>query len=245
MHETIDWVRSPDLEPNGFKDSLVFVSAVTAIFEQARTKTRTNSSTVRDLLTYLLLRRNPATGAQVILDHIKPGSEGIVPDEISMLKASAYRSIEKYIEGASSQPYSVVMLLQRMICNPRQNWAKPEEFTLLVLSMWLFAKQEVTSDISTQRSCLRLYYDCLAYAKRSSEQEFIDGRFRYDSWLVNEFERLAFSCENRISFEKELSYVGAFASLIRASRMVEDNHPLKGLLRNEIAWLQAKTTLTW
>lgn len=245
MHETIDWVRNPSLEPSGFKDSLIFVSAVQAIFEQARTKERTNTSTVRDLLTYLLLRRNPATGVEIILDHVKPGSEGEVPEDVAMLKASAYRSLERYIEETKSQPYSVVMLLQRMIHNPRQNWARPEEFTLLVLSMWLFAKKEVTDNISTQRSCLRLYYDCLAYSKRSSESEFIDSRCRYDSWLVNEFERIAFEYENRISFEKELSYIGAFASLIRASRMVGEDHPLKGLLRNEIAWLQAKTTLTW
>ena len=243
MHDAIDWVRNPDRTPTGFKDSSVFVSAVTAIFEQARTKKRINGSTVRDLLTYLLLRRNPTTGEDVILDHVQPGSEGEVPEGISLLKASVTRSLERYLNHEPSQPYSVLMLLQRMIHNQRQNWANPEEFTLLILSMWLFSRQVESRDISTQRSCLKLHFDCMAYPCRSSEREFMNSDCRYDSWIYNSIDDLCFKCENRISMLRELSYVGSFASLIRASRMVDKDHPLKGILRNEIAWLQAKTTL--
>lgn len=242
MYTTRDWVRNPNLAPTGFKDSAVFVSVVTAIFEQARAG-RDHSDLVRDLLTYLLLRRNPATDVSIILDHIQPGMDGNVPTDIELLKDATKRSLERYVNHEPSQPYSVVMLLQKMILNPAQNWANPEEFTLLCLSMWLFTRTISTVDIGTQRSCLRLYFDSLAYRTDNREREFINSPVRIASWIWREIERLFFDHKDTSKLIGELAYVGSFASLLRASRMTGEQHPLKSILRDEIALLQSKTTL--
>lgn len=243
MFDKLDWVRQPYLAPGGFKDSLAYVGAVHAIFMQARMKDAIIASQIRDLLTYLLLRRNPATDVSVVLDHMPEGSEGVVPEDVQMIKESTYRSLDRYIKGEASQPYSVLMLIQKMNANPVQNWANPEEFALLILSMWLFTKEVDTADISTQRSCLRLYFDSVSYKCRGREREFMNSDVRYGTWLNEEIERLFFEIEDTKSLLQELTYVGSFASLLRAARMVEDDHPLKEVLRDEIAWLQDKTTL--
>lgn len=241
MHTAIDWVRHP-VAGERPKDSSIFVVVVNAIFEQARV-TVDNSAVIRDLLTYLLLRRNPATDVSVVLDHIQPGSEGEVPEDINLLKDSAYRSIARYIENKPSQPYSVVMLLQRMILDPSKNWANPEEFTLLILSMWLFTRKMDTVDIGTQRSCLRLYYNSLAYKPDNTEREFINSDVGYGSWLLNEIDRVFGTFDDKESIIRELTYIGSFVSLLRATRISKLDTELKEVLRDEVVWLQSKTTL--
>lgn len=238
----IDWIRNPSLAPSGYKDSKIFVDAVSAIFEQDREYVD-NSHIIRDLLTYLLLKRNPATDTIITLDHMRPGSEGVVPEDIAILKSSTRTSLERYLNHTNSQPFSTVMLIQRMILNPSQNWANPEELSILILAMWLFTRKISTDDISTQRSCLRLYFDSLAKPKTNVEREFINSDIWYSSWLLNEIERIFCTFDDMSLILREISYIGIFVSLLRAVRMSTDDHPLVVILRDEIVWLQSKTTL--
>ena len=233
--EPIDWVRNPNDAPIGYKDSQVFVSVVTEIFGQTRSNKK-DFLKLRDLLTYLLLRRNPITDSVLPLDHYPSSAE--MPDRIKHLKFAATRDIERYIERKESHPYAILQLLMESTLDRNARWRTQEEVTLWILSLWLMTMKLELSDRITCHACLRLYYDSRAIGLSSPEGEFNSDRILMAGRIVRDTKRLCDRSYTLSEMTLSLSYFGAFASLVRASRMVDVDHPISTLLREELARLQ-------
>ena len=236
MAETIDWIRDPSLAPQGYRDSAVFVSAVTSIFERGP-----DTSKVRDLLTYLLLRRQPLTQEKIEkLDHdcLKPET---TPERIEILRTATQREIELclYPGDRPGKPYSVLQLIQIYTSSLRQEWASGEELTLLILALSCFSATTGTTDLATVYACLELYFKSRSVSVNPVvELEFIEDKLRYVAGVLNQVNRLFeldYSVQTRL---RETAYIGAFASLVRASRMVESTHPIQEILRREVTQLK-------
>ena len=233
--EPIDWVRNPSLAPNGYRDSLVFVSVVTEIFEQARSHDQ-ETDKLRDLLKYLLLRRHPVTDAVLPFDH-NP-SHSSETEHTTYLKSAAHRDITRYFNNELSHPYAILQLILESTRDRHARWRTHEEVTLWILALWLMSQRLDLRDKLVCHACFRLYYDSKSLARSNAEGEFNSDRLLMAVRITREAKRL---CDRSYSVEEmtsALAYFGAFASLIRACRMVENGHPLNTLLREEITWLQ-------
>lgn len=234
MVETIDWVRDPSLAPDGYKDSTVFVSAVTAIFEKDP-----DPAKVRDLLTYLLLRRNPMTSDPLPLEHLCEDPT-TVPDTVVILRDSARINLERYLypKQKLGRPYAQLQLIQLYVKSLNLKWSSGEEFALLVLSLCTLAPIRTTRDIFSVHACLKLYFDQVHNKPKIRECEFVEDIPRYTSWIYNEIDRLCELNYTNEERESELAYLGAFASLVRASRMMGHLHPVSKMLGDEVAKLK-------
>lgn len=244
--ETIEWVRNPNLAPNGLRDSKVFVSAVTAIFERSRISNLKKvkscevvqlNDKIRDLLTYLLLRRQPSTASPIPLDY--PGminSED--PERVAVLKACHTRMIERALQGEIVKPYATMQLLVEANLVRDADWVKGEELTLWILALSLFTTPVSPKDFYTVYRCLKLSTDSLAMATMGEEKEFAEDPLRIVSWVSTTLEQI---CELRcdtVQVVNDVAYICLFASMIRVSRMSEVDHPIQGLLRDEVMQLQ-------
>lgn len=234
--ETIEWVRQPNLAPSGYKDSQIFVSLVTELFESRRPISKL-SSTARDLFTYLLLRRHPITNQDLPLEHVYYNVQ--VPDRVQLLRDSVKTMSERYLNNdPKAHPYSLMQLIAEVVVQPTAQWVNWEECTLLLLSLYIVSDPTATTDISTVHSCLQLYYKSQQMKPVDPEVEFTNDMLLYMFCVGSAIDRMCFLEYSTKDILREIAYLGAFASLVRACRMVLPDHPLQSKLREEVTQLQ-------
>ena len=227
--ETIEWVRDPNLAPRDNRDSTVFVSAVAELFEQSR-----DPDKIRDLLTYLLLKRQPSTNEPIPNEYEFKMPK--VSDRIIMLKDATQREIERYVNGEHGHPWSILQILQEAN-KSRTKWWNPESVALWPLAIGLASQQPMLSDVCVAYNCLKLSNLNCATPIQTPALEFTTDKIRLVTFLHVEAERLCETIEDPVELINNLSYIGCYTSLVRACRMVHASNSINVILRKEVSRL--------
>lgn len=238
--EVLDWVLNPNNSPPGKKDHLVFGAAVEAIFDETGRSKLERELIIRDLLRYLLLRRSPAD--DIIAPDIPPKLERM-PEAMVLSRDSWMRMCERYLNKDPDKPsiFSALILMQQYVKYRRVAEDNAMELVMLVLSLWLGSPTLKCSDLGTKRACVRLYQSS-AYIAQAHGNRFVCGAVNFVGAVLAEIVRM---CELHYPSDvmiANISYFGAFASLVRFARTYP-NEKINSLLETELSWLKTEIIL--
>lgn len=240
--EVLDWVADPSKSPPGKKDRLVFGATVEAIFDESPGYDELNRKLViRDFLRYLLLRRSPADDVIPYEHHPKLDR---MPEDLMLSRDAWMRMCERYLTKDPDEEPSIwpaYLLIQRYLKSRRVAMDNSMELILVVLSTVLSAQSLKCSDLGTKRACVRLYH----YSDQlfdSYGDKFLIGAVDIGCFVANEIVRMCAMGYPSDTLIANISYLGAFASLVRFARACP-NEKITNLLETEMSWLKQEIIL--
>jgi len=242
MRSPVTWIRNLDLAPDGNKDHLVFVHATEQIFMYATNKDKDVLGYIYDDFVYLLLQKNQLTGEQHAIEH--DAEECVKSERYLMLESSLRRDIEcSLVTGTNMRPYHLMQLIQLIGLDTPNRWMYGEIPALLELSCWLLSHDVSRSvDVSSCQKCAALFNKSNASDCSTSEDELSSCVVGCIREISSELNRICMMNNGISAASEELAYLGCFASLIRACRMVSRDDILRNYLQDELMWVNSVTT---
>ena len=180
--------------------------------------------TTHEILTYLLLGWNPITAWPDPSDYDEPGNETI--DNWYDIQDNLKGLLNFVDSDRRVNLYTLVANLEK-VCDEFGSRSTSlfigERVTLLTLALWLLDINTSTpKDVCVIRACLDLYYKHKSTAPGLIDHEYAstNHEIKYCSWIKDQITRLLKLNVPSDEFKRYVSYLGWFASLVRANRIV-------------------------
>lgn len=219
----MDWLRNG---PN-VRMSTAYVDLVNAIFTWARVYKNSDNyesyaEVIRALSNYLLLKTHPYTGKPVQPDKLRAVARD--SEKYRAICETTTRVLPGMIESVNGKKkdlrcvYPVLMRVLEL-CELGTFTGEDEDVALSILSLWHIDQTLDPRDRMTAQACISLYREHRANPVNANDIVYLHDKLLYISWITGEIDRLYTMEYTNADIYREVAYMGAFASLIRAVRI--------------------------
>ena len=177
-----------------------------------------------EILTYLLLGWNPITTWPDPSEYDEP-DESLI-DNWDDAQESLKGLLNFEDEYTKTNLYTLVTCLLRTcetVGSRTSDLFTGERMTVMMLALWLLDRDTSNSkDVFVIRTCLDLYYRHKATAPGLVDHEYAStsSELKYCSWIKDQIDRMLKMNIPSDEFKRNVAYLGWFASLVRANRIV-------------------------
>jgi len=183
---------------------------------------------LHDLLTYLLLGWNPITAWPKPSEYTDPGAEQSSLDHWKEAREAIKTLMDFDQKKNDSCIYPILTCLTRA-CIARGSEDTclflGERITMLMLTLWLLDRSTSVPlhDLGVVRGCLDLHYTAAMHTSKTVDEEYAKANsdIMYCTWMNKQIERLIELHLPTEMLKFEVAYIGWFASLVRANKIMK------------------------
>lgn len=227
-----EWFYAPGVQTPQNDRWYCFIAAVNRIngFMTGEHVSRDDRKLVFDLLTYLLLGWNPITAWPKASDY--PAPDNPQTDKDNLISPIVKNTLRRLMNFEIDQPNKggAYQLLDYYVGMCERHGRKStelfigEHITMLTLALWLLDMRTniPANNLGVIRACLDLHYRSRMFSVTTPDTEYASTKsdMNYTGWVTVQINKLL---ERKVPADELLSttaYIGWFASLIKAHRMI-------------------------
>ena len=220
-----EWFHRPSSLNTPAKDRIHVFQAVTLLIGKSvmchGSIGKHDLKTIHEYLTYLLLGWHPITEwpKESLYDDVD------VVDRWGICKESMQSLLDFDKNHGNYYPLLTVLAASSDPSVHANGFKYGEQLAMIILALWLMKKTDLSidADLSATRACLDLFYRSKSHMVENVDHEYagIKGELNYELWLTTQMNRLLKLNVTTEEFVSTMSYLGWFASFIRAYRSLK------------------------